>query len=141
MTKGLGQTVISPVFGPSDRLIVALNRNGSTNIHELDGSFKPKKMLARSPYIDVSPSFDRTGSKMAFTSGRAGNPHIYMMDMKSGKVRRVTTTGKYNTHPCLSPNGRYLAYTHRTSNGHRIYLHDLTTGREKQITFGPGNDE
>ncbi|MDC0335381.1 protein tolB [Pseudodesulfovibrio sp.] len=141
LNKGLGQTVISPVFGDKDRLFVALNRNGATNIHELDGNMRPKKMLARSPYIDVSPSFDRTGSKMVFTSGRAGNPHIYMMDMKTGSVRRVTTTGKYNTHPCLSPNGRYVAYTHRTSNGHRIYLHDLTTGREKQLTFGPGNDE
>jgi len=141
LSKGLGQTVISPVFGPNDRLAVSLNRNGATNIYELDGKFKPKRMLARSPYIDVSPSFDRTGNLMVFTSGRAGNPHIYLMDLKSGKVRRVTVTGKYNTHPCLSPNGRYVAYTHRTSNGHRIYLHDLTTGREKQLTFGPGSDE
>ncbi len=140
-SKGLGNTVISPIFGPNNRLIVALNRNGATNIYELDGKFKPKRMLARSPYIDVSPSFDRSGSKMVFTSGRAGNPHVYLMDMKSGSVRRVTTTGKYNTHPCLSPDGSYVAYTHRTSNGHRIYLHDLTTGREKQLTFGPGNDE
>ena len=139
--KNLGQTVISPVFDANDRLSVALNRNGATNIYELDGNFKPKRMLARSPYIDVSPSFDHTGEKMVFTSGRAGNPHIYLMNMKSGDVRRVTLTGKYNTHPCLSPNGRYVAYTHRTSNGHRIYLHDLTTGREKQLTFGPGNDE
>ena len=141
VTKGLGQTIISPVFGPDGRLIVALNRNGATNIFELDKNLKPTRTLARSPYIDVSPSFDRTGEKMVFTSGRAGNPHIYLMDMKSGDVRRVTVTGKYNTHPCLSPNGRYVAYTHRTSNGHRIYLHDLTTGREKQLTFGPGNDE
>ncbi|MBI9078106.1 MAG: PD40 domain-containing protein [Pseudodesulfovibrio sp.] len=141
ISKGLGQTVISPVFGPNDRLSVALNRNGATNIYQLDGNYKPQRMLARSPYIDVSPSFDNTGEKMVFTSGRAGNPHVYLMDMKSGDVRRVTLTGKYNTHPCLSPNGRYVAYTHRTSNGHRIYLHDLTTGREKQLTFGPGNDE
>ncbi len=140
-TKGLGQTVISPVFAPGDRLIVALNRNGATNIYQLDSQFKPGRTLARSSYIEVSPSFDRTGNKMVFTSGRAGNPHIYLMDMKSGDVRRVTLTGKYNTHPCLSPNGRYVAYTHRTSNGHRIYLHDLETGREKQLTFGPGSDE
>lgn len=140
-SKGLGQTVISPVFGLKGQLFVALNRNGSTNISELNKNLRPVRTLARSPYIDVSPSFDRTGEKMAFTSGRAGNPHIYILDMKSKAIRRVTTTGKYNTHPCFSPNGRYIAYTHRTSNGHRIYLHDLTTGREKQLTFGPGNDE
>jgi len=141
ISKGLGQTVISPVFEPNGNLAVALNRNGTTNIYQLDRNYKPGKVLARSPYIDVSPSFDRLGEKMVFTSGRAGNPHIYMLNLKSREIRRVTVTGKYNTHPCLSPNGRYMAYTHRTSNGHRIYLHDLTTGREKQLTFGPGNDE
>ncbi len=141
VSRGLGQTVISPVFGPDDKIAVALNRDGVTDIYELDGRYKPKHRLARSQYIDVSPSFDRTGSKMTFTSGRAGNPHVYLMDIKSGNVRRVTMTGKYNTHPCLSPDGRYVAYTHRTANGHRIYLHDLETGREKQLTFGPGNDE
>ena len=58
MSKGLGQTVISPVFGPDDNLFVALNRNGATNIHQLDSRYKPKRILARSPYIDVSPSFE-----------------------------------------------------------------------------------
>jgi len=141
ISKGLGQTVISPVFGPQNRLLVALNRNGATNIYELDSKFNPKRILAESPYIDVSPSFDRTGNLMAFTSGRAGNPHIYLLTVKTGKIRRVTISGKYNTHPCLSPDGRYIAYTHRTANGHRIFLHDLETGREQQLTFGPGNDE
>lgn len=140
-SRGLGQTVIGPIFGPNDKLIVSLNRNGATNIFELNNNSTPERMLAKSPYIDVSPSFDRSGKQMAFTSGRAGNPHIYLMNMETGKVRRVTMKGKYNTHPCLSPNGRYVAYTHRTRSGHRIFLHDLTTGREKQITFGPGNDE
>ncbi|QGY41066.1 protein tolB [Pseudodesulfovibrio cashew] len=140
-SKGLGQTVISPIFDPQDKLVASLNRNGATNIYELDDQYKPLRTLAKSPYIDVSPSFDRTGTKMAFTSGRAGNPHIFIMDVKSGQVRRVTVTGRYNTHPCLSPDGRYVAYTHRTANGHRIFLHDLTTGREKQLSFGPGNDE
>ena len=140
-SKGLGDTVISPVFGGGDTLYVALNLNGTTNIYPLDTNFRVGKAVISSPYIDVSPSFDRSGSKMVFTSGRAGNPHIYLLDMKTGELRRVTTTGKYNTHPCISPDGRFVAYTHQTSDGHRIYLHDLETGREKQLTFGPGNDE
>jgi len=139
--KGLGSTVISPVYGPDKALYVALNRNGTTNIYSLKSDYRPGKTLVRSPYIDVSPSFDRTGEKMVFTSARAGNPHIYLLDMKTGQIKRVTTTGRYNTHPCLSPDGRYVAYTHQTADGHRIFLHDLQTGREKQLTFGPGNDE
>lgn len=140
-SKGLGQTVISPIFNAEDNLVVSLNRNGATNIFELKADNTPGRTLAKSSYIDVSPSFDRTGNLMVFTSGRAGNPHVYLLDVRSGKVRRVTLKGKYNTHPCISPNGRYVAYTHRTASGHRIFLHDLSSGREKQITFGPGNDE
>lgn len=140
-SSGLGPTIISPIFDTEDKIVVSLNRNGATNIFELDENLKPGRMMAKSPYIDVSPSFDRSGELMTFTSGRAGNPHVYLLNMKTGKVRRVTLQGKYNTHPCLSPNGRYVAYTHRTSNGHRIFLHDLATGREKQLTFGSGNDE
>lgn len=137
----LGQTVISPVFVDDSRIAVTLNKTGQADIYMLDEQYKPKRTLVKSSFIDVSPSFDRTGSLMAFTSGRAGNPHIYLLNLKTGDLKRVTITGKYNTHPCLSPDGRYIAYTHRTANGHRIFLHDLRNGREKQLTFGPGSDE
>lgn len=141
LKRNLGNSVISPVFTPNDRVAVTLNRTGTANIYLLDKNYRVARSLAASHFIDVSPSFDAKGEKMVFTSGRAGNPHIYMFDLKTGEVRRITITGKYNTHPCISPNGRYIAYTHMTSEGHRIYLHDLQTGQEKQLTFGPGNDE
>jgi len=141
LSKDLGDTVISPVFGPDDRVTVSLNKDGVTDIYELDNGYRPSKRLASSQYIDVSPSFDRSGRLMVFNSGRAGNPHIYLMDLQSNQVRRVTMTGKYNSHPCISPDGRYVAYTRRTSEGYRIFLHDLQNDSEKQLTFGPGNDE
>jgi len=139
--KGLGQSVISPVFLDQNRIAVTLNKTGHSDIYLLNSSFKPERTLVKSPFIDVSPSFDRTSKLMAFTSGRAGNPHIYTLNLKTGKLQRITITGKYNTHPCLSPDGNYIAYTHLTSEGHRIFLHDMRTGREKQLSFGPGNDE
>ncbi|KAB1443705.1 DPP IV N-terminal domain-containing protein [Pseudodesulfovibrio senegalensis] len=139
--KGLGQSVISPVFLDQKRVAVTLNKTGHSDIYLLDEGFKPIRTLVKSSYIDVSPSFDRTGTQMAFTSGRAGNPHVYVLNLKTGKLQRVTINGRYNTHPCLSPDGKYIAYTHLTSEGHRIFLHDMRTGRETQLSFGPGNDE
>lgn len=139
--SNLGQTVISPDYMPNGRVVVTLNRYGHSDIYQLKADYTIDKPLVDSRFIDVSPSFDRSGNLMAFTSGRAGNPHIYLMDMRTGQTRRVTINGKYNTHPCLSPDGRYIAYTHQTADGHRIFVYDLQTNLDRQITFGPGNDE
>lgn len=136
-----GNTVIGPDFLPDGNMAATLTMNGNSDIFLINGNYKPKKALAKSWAIEVSPDFDRTGQKMVFTSARFGNPHIFMLDMKSGVVTRITTEGKYNTNPTISPDGRFVAFSRQTPLGHRIFVHDLKNGRERQLTFGPGNDE
>ena len=80
------------------------------------------------------------GTKMAFTSNRMGGPQIFMKDLASGSVSRVTKQGNYNTEPSMSPDGTLIAFSRLTSEGNRIFVQDLTTGTEQQISFGPGND-
>lgn len=136
-----GDTVIGPAFLPDGNMAATLTMNGNSDIFLINGNYKPKKTLAQSWAIEVSPDFDRTGTKMVFTSARFGNPHIFLLDMQSGVVTRVTKEGKYNTNPTISPDGRYVAFSRQTPLGHRIFVHDLENGRERQLTFGPGNDE
>ncbi|NCC23615.1 MAG: hypothetical protein EOM25_00245 [Deltaproteobacteria bacterium] len=136
-----GNTVISPVFLPDGRLAVSINPQGSSDIFLLDRSFRLDKPLVQHWAIDISPSFDSAGHKMAFVSSRAGNPHVFVLDMPSGEVSRATYAGKYNTGADISPDGKFLAYAGETENGHRIFVMDLTTGRERQVSFGPRNDE
>ncbi|ABB40425.1 Tol-Pal system beta propeller repeat protein TolB [Oleidesulfovibrio alaskensis G20] len=136
-----GNTVIGPTFLPDNRVAVSLAVNGNPDIFLLNHIFKKQKVLEQSWGIDVSPSLDATGKKMAFVSSRLGNPNIFLKDLDSGSVRRISREGKYNTSPDISPDGTLIVYSRRTGDGHRIFVHDLVTGREKQITFGPGNDE
>jgi TolB protein len=135
-----GNTVISPVFHPGGDVVVSLDPDGRPDIYQLSKDLKIDRKLVQSWAIDISPSFDETGTKMAFVSSRLGNPHIFVMDMNTGDVRRVTYEGTYNTNPSLSPDGRLVVFSRQTSQGHRIFLHDLATGRERQLTFGPRND-
>lgn len=138
-----GDIVISPNFMPNGRVAVALNLQGSSDIYMLNESMtKVDRPLAQSWAIDVSPSFDRSGTKMAFVSSRLGGPQIFLADLAAGgSVQRMTFEGNYNTNPALSPDGTLLAFARMTGQGHRIFMQDLTTGQEKQLTFGPGNDE
>ncbi|SDB47280.1 TolB protein [Desulfonatronum thiosulfatophilum] len=135
-----GNSVISPVFNHDGKIFVSLNPEGRPDIYQLTDDMRMGPRVAQSWAIDISPSFDATGSKMAFVSSRLGNPHIFIMDTASGDTRRVTFEGTYNTNPSLSPDGRMVVFSRQTSEGHRIFLHDLVSGRERQLTFGPRND-
>ena len=135
-----GNTVISPAFTPDGYLSVSLDFYGNPDIYLLRGN-KIVKELVKGWGIDISPSFDRKGKKMAFVSSRLGSPQIFILDLDSKKISRISYEGNYNTDPAISPDGRYVVYSRLTDSGHRLILHDLNTGEEKQISFGPGNDE
>ncbi|RQD58818.1 MAG: hypothetical protein D5R98_07905 [Desulfonatronovibrio sp. MSAO_Bac4] len=136
-----GNTVIAPAFAPNGRLSVSIDPMGRPDIYWLTEDFRMDRAIMEHWAIDVSASFDSQGKKMAFASGRLGNPHIFVLDLETNRVQRVTYEGRYNTNPSICPEGRYIAFTRQTPDGHRIFLADLETGRERQISFGPGNDE
>jgi TolB protein len=137
-----GSSVISPTFLPDGQLAVTMDAGGQPDIFLLNGSYKVVRPLVENWAIDVSPSFDAKADKMAFVSSRLGNPHIFLQNMRTGEVNRVTMEGRYNTEPSLSPDGRLLAFAREMADGeHRIFFYDLATGIERQVTFGPGSDE
>ena len=136
-----GNLVIAPTFMPDGRIAISTNVKGKINIFALTKDKKELTFLVNSWGIDVSPSFDDAGTKMSFTSSRLGKPHIFIKNLLTDEIKRVTYKGTYNTSPDLSPNGKYLAFSRSTPSGHRIFVTNLETDEEKQITFGPGSDE
>jgi len=141
LRKFSGNVAISPTFAPDGRIAISLSLNGHPDIYMLDGNMAPGQPMAPSWAISVSPSFDLSGRKMAFCSGRLGGPQIFLLNRDTGSVERVTYEGSYNTRPSLSPDGRFLVFARLTPDGQRIFLRDLVANQERQISFGPGNDE
>ncbi len=135
-----GNTVIGPVFTPDNKVAVSLSTGKYPDIFLLNHAFQKERTLEASGAIDVSPSFDAKGTKMAFCSSRLGGPQIFMKDMASGTVTRVSKQGSYNSEPSMSPDGTLVAFSRLTDSGNRIFVQDLLTGTERQVTFGPGND-
>jgi len=136
-----GNLVVAPSFTPDNRVAVSLATTDYPDIYQLDYRFQKDKVLEAGPSINIAPTFDATGEKMAFCSNRLGGPQIFLKNMKSGEVTRVSRIGDYNTEPFISPDGTLVAFSRLTEQGHRIFVFDLVTGFERQLTFGPGNDE
>lgn len=136
-----GNTVIGPSFMPDNRVAVSLSTGKNPGIFLLSHQFKRERTIENSASIDVSPSVDASGTKMAFVSSRMGNPHVFLKDLRSNKVQRLTYEGKYNTEPSISPDGTLVVFSRMVNGRHRIFVHDLVNQTEKQISFGPGSDE
>lgn len=136
-----GNTIIGPTFLPNNKVAVSLASGGNPDIYLLNHVFQKEKVLVENWAIDVSPSFDATGTKMAYVSSRRGNPHIFLKNLTTGSDERITREGKYNTNPSISPDGELVAFSRMVDGGHRIFVMDMVTGREKQVSFGPGSDE
>lgn len=136
-----GNVVIGPSFMPDNKVAVALSHGRYPVIYLLNHVFQKERVLEQHNSINVSPTFDRTGTKMAFTSSRLGGPQIFLKDLASGATQRVSMNGGYNTEANLAPDGTLVVFSRMTEYGNRIFVQDLLTGAERQITFGPGSDE
>ena len=136
-----GNVVIGPSFTPANKVAVALSNGKYPVIYLLNHAFQKERILEGGNSINVSPTFDSTGTKMAFTSSRLGGPQIFLKDLNGGSVTRVSQNGGYNTEANLSPDGTLVVFSRMTDYGHRIFVQDMLTGEERQVSFGPGSDE
>jgi dipeptidyl-peptidase 4 len=79
--------------------------------------------------IDVLPwpiSFDGSGTQALYIF----KGDLFVLELSSARVRRLTSTPSEETSASFSPNGRRVAYV-RTND---LYFFDLDTNRETQIT-------
>ena len=136
-----GNVVIGPAFTPDNKVAVALSKGKYPVIYLLNHGFQKERILEEHHSINVSPTFDSTGTKMAFTSSRMGGPQIFLKDLNTGTITRVSKNGGYNTEANLSPDGTLVTFSRMTDYGHRIFVQDMLTGVERQVSFGPGSDE
>lgn len=65
-----------------------------------------------SPEGDFDPAWSPDGKRIAFSSKRSGQPQIYVVNLESGLLTRLTKTKAIEIQPAWSSNGSQIAYTH-----------------------------
>jgi TolB protein len=82
----------------------------------LKGKINPKN-ITNSPDIDDDPDWSPDGKKIAFTRHPKEGPHdnsitaeIYALNVKKGKLERLTFNEEEERAPAWSPDGRRIAY-------------------------------
>jgi TolB protein len=73
--------------------------------------------LTAGEFNDRDPSFRPDGGALAFSSQRDGGWDLYILDLSSGELERLTDSPEYEAHPSWSPDSRQMVYE-RYVNGH-----------------------
>jgi len=87
----------------------------NTDIYEYSVGSGPSlempRELTKHSAIETEPVLSPDGKKLAYVSDRTGQPQVYLMDLSSKKVTRISRKGGYNTSPAWSPDSSMVAFT------------------------------
>ncbi len=88
--------------------------------------------------INGAPSFSPDGKRLALTlGGTAGNPDIFVLDLSTQNLIRITDDPAIDTEAVWSNDGQSLYFTSDRAGGPQIYRVAAKAGeRPKRITFG-----
>jgi TolB protein len=101
----------APRFGFNiDIALLAMSKNGATNVYKFDIHSFAKKQLTNNEFINTSPSYSPDNQFIIFNSDRSRSPQLYVMRNDGSDQKRISFgPGRY-LNPVWSPNGDYIAF-------------------------------
>lgn len=97
-------------------IILALDEGGNSHLFayqpEETGAGQPLPLtrLTYGPWDDIDPAISADGKTIAFASNRSGYWDIYLLDLDSGGITRLTDTLDYDGSPAWSPDNKWIVY-------------------------------
>ncbi len=88
--------------------------------------------------VNAAPEWSPDGRKLALTlGGTSGNPDIYILDLASQDLTRVTDDPAIDTEPVWAPDGHSLYFTSDRAGSAQIYQIGVQSAgaRPRRITF------
>lgn len=131
----------SPDVDPSGRRIVfaSTRHNMQPDLYfkSIDGVAVTQ--LTSDPAADIQPTFNVDGSRVAFSSDRAGNWDIWVMGVNGDPPVQITHELSDDIHPSWSPDGQQIVYSSFSFVGGQweLWIADATAGgTRKFIGYG-----
>ncbi len=126
-------------------LLAFVTQQGSEDaLHIMDT--RTNKIVNNYSFKDIvsigSPSWSKDNSKIVFPgSDFGGRNDLYILDLNTNELKRLTNDYYDDRDPDFSPSGDYIAFSSdRTSygqdNSYNLFLYEVKTGNIKYLTLG-----
>jgi dipeptidyl aminopeptidase/acylaminoacyl peptidase len=119
----------------------------------VDGSAPPRDLTPKADY-DVPPdqrggasdfNFSPDGAEICYTAvtdkveATSTNGDLFLVPVRGGESKRITTQPGFDGNPVYSPDGRYIAYHAQLTAGYesdrwRVMLYDRQSGKNENLT-------
>lgn len=121
-----GSLTLSPTVAADGRLAYVTYKGGAPEIwgqRRKDGPHEKFFPTSGGGGLVSSPVWSPDGKRLAFVQGdRRGNSDIMVLDLGTGRARRLTDGNGINTEPSWNPNGNQIAFTSDREGGPQVFL-------------------
>ncbi len=128
-------------------ILLGLNEGGNSHLFAYQpqesgaGQPLPLTRLTSGPWDDINPAISPDGQTVAFASNRSGYWDIYLLDLDSGGITRLTDTLAYDASPAWSPDSKWLVYETYLDDNLEIKVQSVVTpGDNIMLTDSPAAD-
>jgi TolB protein len=130
----------SPSFAPNGQEVVFISdRVGYPQLYIMNINGGNIRRLSTKGFCD-SPSWSPRGDKIVFTMRQAkSNYDLYIYDLPTTKITRLTKNQGKNENPSWSPDGRFVTFCSNRSGKSEIYIMAIDGSGTRKLTEMPGN--
>lgn len=107
---------------------------GRPRVYLLNIDTGQKELVGDFPGMTFAPRFSPDGNRIILSQQDGDSANIFVMDLRSRAIRRLTNTKSIDTSPCYSPDGRQIVFESDRSGSQQIYVMNADGSRPHRIS-------
>jgi len=140
LTRG-DDLVLTPRFSPTTQEITYMSfGQGDPRVYLLNlDNPGQREVVGNFPGMTFAPRFSPDGGSVIMSLQRGGNSNIFVMNLGSKAITRLTDSAAIDTSPSFSPDSTRICFESDRGGRPQIYVMSASGGTAQRISFGEGS--
>ncbi len=132
----------TPIPAPSGHILFTSDRDGQNDLYMVTPDGAETTRLTVDAEVDESgtPELSPDGTRVAFAATIGNNTDIYVVDLVSKAINRITDSEGRDSSPSWSPDGSHLVFESFRDGNLEIYTVNADGSNTTRLTSDPGGD-
>ena len=130
-----GTVSVAPNWGPDNKIAYTSFLKGYPDVYLIDVESGRRDRVSNYTGLNTSADISPDGRDIALILSKDGNPELYIKNISSGKLTRITNSRKAaEASPSWSPDGNSIVYVSDQAGRPQLYTVSRGGGRPQRIT-------